>query len=209
MIVDWRAHFGDVELPFIYVQLPNYLKEVSEPMDQSWSEMRMAQDKALKLLNVGRVVTIDIGDAHDIHPKNKVEVGRRSAITALNLAYGESYNLSPNYKSHRIEGNHVYVKIDQPLKDLIIRDKYGYIRGFAMSGEDQKFHWAKATILNDEIEVSCDEVERPIAVRYAWSSNPGPLDLHNNEGWPLAPFRTDEWQGITEGNNYNSKDARF
>ena len=209
MIIDWRAHFGDFELPFIYVQLPNYLKEVSEPMDQSWSEMRMAQDKALKLLNVGRVVTIDIGDAHDIHPKNKVEVGRRSAITALNLAYGGRYNLSPNYKSHRIEDNHVYVKIDQPLKDLVVRDKYGYIRGFTISGEDQKFYWAKATILKNEIEVSCDKVERPIAVRYAWSSNPGPLDVHNNEGWPLAPFRTDNWQGITEGNNYNSKDARF
>lgn len=209
MIVDWRGHFGDVELPFLYVQLPNYLREASEPVDQSWSEMRMAQDQALKLLHVGRVVTIDIGDADDIHPKNKVEVGRRSAIVALNLTYGRHFILSPIYKNHRVEDHRIFVSIDQAVEDLVVRDKYGYIRGFAIAGADQKFYWAKATISNGEIEVFCEEVEKPVAIRYAWSSNPGTLNLFNKEGWPLAPFQTDNWKGITEGNRYHSKDARF
>lgn len=207
MISSWRKKWGDSELPFLYVQLANHLPELAEPTDENWAELRDSQDKALALEKVGRAIAIDIGEAGDIHPKNKVDVGRRLAKAALNIAYEvDSVRITPQYQTHEIVGSMIYINTSDNLNTS---DKYGYIRGFAVAGADKKFYWAKAWFEGDRIVVSSENVGSPVAVRYAWSSNPGSVDLYSDDGLPLAPFRTDDWDGVTKGKKFDHKAPRF
>lgn len=198
MIKDWRKQWGQGDFPFLFVQLANHQEESAEPKESNWAELREAQSMALALPNTGMAVTIDIGEANDIHPKNKLEVGMRLGIAAMKVAYGKQVIFSgPSFKQMRIEHDQIIIEYNKTGSGLMTRDKYGYVRGFQVAGEDRQFYWAQATINNNTVIVRCKNVKKPVAVRYAWDNNPGALDLYNKEGLPAVPFRTDNWKGIT------------
>lgn len=201
MIEDWRRTWGQGDFPFLFVQLPNYIPDKSkpdhpaEPEASAWAELRDAQRQALLAPNTGMAVTIDLGDPREIHPKNKQEVGRRLARQALSVAYGQSLlSAGPLYRSITIAGNEAHLQFYHVGSGLVARG--GELKGFAIAGADQKFVWAKATIVGSKIVVSSDQVPQPVAVRYAWADNPD-CNLYNKEGYPASPFRTDDWPGIT------------
>ena len=201
LIEDWRRTWGQGDFPFLFVQLPNYISDKTkpdhspEPEASAWAELRDAQRQALLAPNTGMAVTIDLGDPRDIHPKNKQEVGRRLARQALSVAYNQSILASgPMYRSMTVAGNEVHLQFYHVGGGLMARGTE--LRGFAVSGADQKFFWAKASIVGSKIVVSSDQVPQPVAVRYAWADNPD-CNLYNKEGFPASPFRTDDWPGIT------------
>ena len=151
---------------------------------------------ALSLPNTGMAVTIDIGEARDIHPRNKQDVGRRLALAALHDSYGKEVVYSgPVYTSMKVEGNKAIIEFDPMGSGLMVKDKYGYVKGFAIAGEDRVFHWARGMQLGNSIVLHCDRVKQPVAVRYGWADNPDDLNLYNLEGLPASPFRTDDWPG--------------
>jgi sialate O-acetylesterase len=198
MINDWRANWGQGDFPFLFVQLANFQKVQPQPRDDDWAELREAQLKTLALPNTGMAVTIDIGDAKDIHPKNKQEVGRRLALNALAQVYNKEIVYSgPIYKSMTVEGTKVRLTFDHINGSLKAKGSRK-LKGFAIAGADKKFYWAIAKIDGETIVVSSSKVKNPMAVRYAWASNPF-CNLYNQAGLPASPFRTDAWKGITEG----------
>jgi sialate O-acetylesterase len=200
MILDWRNKFNNKELPFVYVQLPNYKKIVAVPTDAEWAETRESQTVTLQLPNTAMACTIDQGEADNIHPKYKNEVGNRLALQAEYNFYGMK-NIIPSgpvYKKIKIEGNKILIEFDVTGNGLKTSDGSKEIKGFAIAGDDKKFVWAKAEIINDKtIAVSSDKILNPVAVRYAWADNPGTLNLTNNANMPAYPFRTDTWKGKT------------
>ena len=145
----------------------------------------------------GMAVTIDIGEAGDIHPRNKQEVGRRLALQALNKTYGMAVECSgPVYEGYEVDGDVIRIRFSSVGGGLAA--KGGKLEGFTIAGADRKFYWADARIVGDCVEVSCKDVPRPVAVRYAWAHNPI-CNLYNKAGLPASPFRTDDWMGITVG----------
>ncbi|UJH90631.1 9-O-acetylesterase [Antarcticibacterium sp. 1MA-6-2] len=200
LIKDWRKQFDQGPFPFLFVQLANYREETQEPNESLWAELREAQELALKEENTGMAVAIDLGEANDIHPKNKEDVGKRLGRLALKLAYDKDILAEgPRFDGMEIKGDQAVISFINTGKGLVAKDKYGYIRGFQIAGSDKKFYWAQASLVNDTIVVRSHQVKSPVAVRYAWSDNPGELDLYNSEGLPLVPFRTDNWKLSTEG----------
>jgi sialate O-acetylesterase len=197
MIKDWRKEWKS-DFPFYFVQLANYTAVLPQPAEASWAELREAQLQTLHLENTGMAVTIDIGNEKDIHPKNKQEVGRRLSLIARANAYNENIAFSgPIYDSYRIVKNSIRITFNHTDKGL--KTKNGeQLTGFAIAGPDHQFRWAKAVIEGNEVVVSCNEVENPISVRYAWAANPV-CNLFNGVDLPASPFRTDDWQGITYG----------
>lgn len=197
LIKSWRPPFAPMP-PFYFVQLANFKQAVSEPGESEWAELREAQAAALLLEATAMAVTIDIGDANDIHPRNKQEVGRRLALHALRNVHGRTDIVAsgPLFKSARFAGSEVTITFDSVGTGLIARG--GELKGFAIAGHDRRFVWADARIEGDHVIVSSPEVPRPVAVRYGWADNPQ-CNLFNSEGLPAAPFRTDKWPGITTG----------
>ncbi len=200
MIKDWRTQWNQGDFPFLFVQLANFMKADSVPAESTWAELREAQSMALSLPKTGMASAIDVGDALDIHPKDKLTVGNRLALSALAVAYRQPIeNMGPVYKEMKINGSNVEITFDHVVLGLKANDKYGYVKGFTLAGSDHKFHWAKATITGtNTIVVSCPDVTAPVAVRYGWANNPDDLNLYNSKGLPADPFRTDKWKGITE-----------
>jgi sialate O-acetylesterase len=199
MIRDWRAHWKQGDFPFFWVQLANFMKREAEPGQSAWAELREAQTLALDLPNTGQAVIIDIGEAGDIHPRNKQDVGKRLALAARAVAYGEDLTYSgPTYKSMTIEGGKVRLTFDHTGGGLVAKGG-GPLKGFAVAGKDNEWHWAEARIDGDTVVVSSDEVKEPVAVRYAWANNPE-CNLYNEAGLPASPFRTDDWPGTTVEN---------
>ncbi len=197
MIKDWRKQWN-LSFPFYFVQLANYEKSLADPSESNWAELREAQLQTLHLENTGMAVTIDIGDAKDIHPKNKQEVGHRLALIAEAKTYNQKTEYSgPVFETYVIEGNSIRIKFSHTEEGLKTPDATT-LKGFAIAGPDHKFQWAEAKIDGNEIVVSCKDVSDPIAVRYAWSKNPV-CNLYNGAGLPASPFRTDDWPGITAG----------
>lgn len=201
MIRDWRNQWAQGNFPFLFVQLANFMSPKDQPSESEWAELREAQTMTLALPNTGMASAIDIGEAVDIHPKNKQEVGRRLALNALKIAYDKNVVYSgPTFDSIRIEGNKAYINFMHVGSGLDVHDPYGYVKGFAISGPDHNFHWAKAEKVNDAtVVVYSDQVLNPVAVRYGWADNPSDLNLYNQEGLPADPFRTDQWNGMTFG----------
>jgi sialate O-acetylesterase len=200
MITDWREHWGQGDFPFLYVQLANFKKAPEEPGDSDWAELREAQTMALKLPNTGMAVIIDIGEADNIHPRNKQDVGYRLAQNAKKIGYGQDIVYTgPLYKSMKTEGTKIRISFSNIGSGLMIKDRYGYLKGFSMAGKDKKFVWAKAYIDGDDVYVFSDAIEKPVAVRYGWADNPDDVNLYNKEGFPASPFRTDDWPGVTVG----------
>lgn len=198
MIEDWRKQWDRPDMPFLFVQLANFRAPALQPVDDPWAELREAQFMTLSLPFTGMAVTIDIGEADDIHPKNKQDVGLRLALHALHMAYGRNLVYSgPMYDSMQVENNLVRLRFSHTGSGLFADDKYGYLKGFAIAGNDRVFHWAKAKLQGNEVVVYSDAVKDPVAVRYAWAINPDDANLYNKEGLPASPFRTDDWPGIT------------
>ncbi len=191
MIQDWRSRFGAGDFPFFIVQLANFMARKPEPEESQWAELREAQLlTAMKDAHTGLAVIIDIGEANDIHPRNKQDVGRRLALSARGIAYGENIVYSgPIYKSMRIRENAVQLSFDHAGGGLVARGG-GKLEGFAIAGQDKKFLWADARIEGETVVVSSPQVEKPVAVRYGWANNPA-CNLYNKEGLPASPFRTD------------------
>ena len=198
MISNWRDEWGQDDFPFYWVQLADFRSEASEPGESSWAELREAQTMTMdKLSNTGEAVIIETGEAYDIHPKNKQTVGRRLARWALAREYGISIPYrSPRYSSMETSGSTVTLTFDHAgsgWRTFDVRE----VRGFTIAGDDRKFVHAQARILDDSrIEVSSQHVSVPVAVRYGWADNPI-VNMFNNSGLPLTPFRTDDWPGTT------------
>ncbi|MBK8501381.1 MAG: sialate O-acetylesterase [Saprospiraceae bacterium] len=210
MIEDWRTHWKMPNLPFFFVQLANYQAEANEPGQSDWAELREAQSLALEMPFTGMAVTIDIGEANDIHPANKLDVGKRLGLAARKVAYLDPViGHGPKLVDIKFGQKSAMVSYDASGGRLITKDKFGYIRGFQIAGSDQKFYWARAEIVGDQVRVYASEVANPVAVRYGWSNNPGPLDLVNEEGLPALPFRSDQWPGVTAGVKFDYQAARF
>jgi sialate O-acetylesterase len=204
LIADWRERWHQGDFPFLYVQLANYTKGQIKPSEGGWAYLREAQLKTLALANTGIAVTIDIGDAKDIHPKDKLDVGLRLALAAKHVAYRQDLVYSgPIYDAMKIETNTIRLTFKHTGGGLQIRvppwtptgtqqPAPTELTGFAIAGADRNWVWAKAQIDGNTVVVSSDQVPLPVAVRYGWASNPS-CDLYNKEGLPASPFRTDDW----------------
>ena len=196
MIRDWRTQWGQGDFPFLFVQLANYTTVSKQPQESAWAELREAQTMALRLPKTGMAVIIDIGEAHDIHPRNKQDVGKRLSLAARGVAFGEKdfvYS-GPMYDTMKVDGGKVRLTFKHTGGGLVAKD--GPLKGFAVAGKDKRFVWAEATIDGDAVVVSSPTVAQPVAVRYAWANNPV-CNLYNKEGLPAGPFRTDDWPGVT------------
>jgi sialate O-acetylesterase len=190
LIQDWRKKWG-YTFPFLYVQLAGFQPNKDEPAEYPWAELREAQSMALALPNTGMATTIDIGDENDIHPKDKQDVAHRLALAAADVAYGEKIvDSGPTYETMRIDGDRIRIKFSNLGSGLLLKDKYGYGRGFEIAGADGKFRWAQARKDGQDIVVFNDSVSQPVAVRYDWMNTPDG-NLFNAEGLPAVPFRTD------------------
>jgi sialate O-acetylesterase len=195
MIRDWRRAWGEGDFPFYYVQLANWHSVKTEPTESEWAELREAQTMTLHEPSTGMAVIIDIGDANDIHPRNKLDVGHRLAVWALAETYHQKIEPSgPLFDSYSIEGNKVRLRFKHSA-GLHTADS-GPPKGFAIAAVDQKFYWADARIEGDTILIWNQSVATPVAVRYAWADNPT-VNLYNGANLPASPFRTDDWQGVT------------
>lgn len=200
MILSWRYEFAkaqgipreDSEFPFLFVQLANYRQHHPEPTDSYWAQIREAQTGTLEIPHTGMAVAIDVGEENDIHPKNKQEVGRRLALIAEAHAYFSEVEFSgPLYSGMQVEDGKVRLNLSN-AEGLKSKDG-GPIKGFALAGEDRKFHWADAVIDADHVVVSSPKVPNPVAIRYGWADNPD-CNLVNGAGLPASPFRSDKWK---------------
>ena len=209
LINDWRDHWKQGDFPFLIVQLPNFGQPQKEPGESTWALTREAQAGALSLPNTGMAVTLDIGDARDIHPRDKQDVAIRLGLVARRVAYGENgvvfsgptlKEATPGGGKIRITFDHIgsgltigrapdpfYTSRKEPIPTTLPDE----LEGFAIAGQDGKFVWAKATIEGDTVVVENAAVPYPVSVRYGWADNPT-CNLYNKEGLPAAPFRTDD-----------------
>jgi sialate O-acetylesterase len=197
MIRSWRQAFGREDLPFLFVQLASFKPRQPEPGESDWAELREAQAMALALPHTGMALAIDVGDAEDIHPRDKRTVGERLALEALRVAYGRDVaSRGPTFRSLHIDGGSVRVELDH-AEGLATTDG-GPPAGFALAGEDRVFHWAEAELTDGAVVLRSPAVPTPVAVRFAWADNPA-HNLKNAAGLPAVPFRTDDWPGVTAG----------
>ena len=189
LINDWRNKFRQGTLPFIFVQLPNFMEVQYLPSESQWAEVRFGQFKSLSVPNTAMVVTIDAGEWNDVHPLEKRIVGERSALAARKLAYGEEtieYS-GPIFKSAVKEEDKIILEFDHTGSGLTVKGGHD-LYYFSVAGADRKYVWAKAVIDNNHVVLNSDEVPDPVYVRYAWADNPEGANLYNNEGLPASPF---------------------
>jgi sialate O-acetylesterase len=198
LIGSWRDGLHNKDLEFLIVQLPNHGAIPDEPGESAWAELREAQFMTLRHVpQTGMAVTIDVGDPKDLHPHRKLEVGQRLALWAEGTLYKQRIEYSgPLYESMRVEGDVIRVRFTHVGSGLEAPNGET-LHGFAVAGEDRKFHWAEARIDGAAVVVSSRDVPSPIAVRYAWADSPV-CNLFSKDGLPASPFRTDDWPGITE-----------
>jgi len=195
MIQDWRRAWNQGDFPFFFVQLASYDQDYA-PAD-SWAVVRESQAKTLALPKTGFAVAADIGEAHDIHPKNKQEVGRRLALAAEAVAYGRKVEYSgPVFQSLHAENGTLRLRFSHLGGGLVMRG--ATLAGFQIAGENQKFVTAEAKIDGNDVVLSSPKVPKPVAARYAWADDPK-CSLYNRAGLPAPPFRTDDWTVPTQG----------
>lgn len=193
IIADWRGRFLQGDFPFGIVSLANFHERKEIPDESTWAELREAQAfTARRIPACGLAVTIDIGEADNIHFKNKQDVGRRLALWAEATQYGRTHEWSgPWYKNMIVDGSSIRVQFDRVGGGLRSADGKPLV-GFSIAGEDRVFTWAEASIDGDTVVVKAPSVAKPVAVRYAWADNPA-CNLVNQTGLPAVPFRTDDW----------------
>lgn len=206
LIGELRQLFHDEKLPFYFVQLPAYRAATDDPAGgDAWSYLRESQRQCLTTPHTGMAVTVDIGDAEDIHPTNKADVGERLAAWALKNEYGKQ-DVTPGgplYRELSIAGNKARLHFDSVGAGLmigtkagrlpVVEDRNGQLQRFAVAGKDRQWHWGEATLDGDTVVVHSPAVTAPVAVRYAFSANPAGANLYNRNGFPASPFRTDDW----------------
>lgn len=195
LIVAWRSFFEEPEMPFGIVQLANYMERKDVPTESGWAELREAQRRvALTLPGCGLATAIDLGEAEDIHPRRKREVGDRLALWALHCVHGRKDlpYAGPLYAEHWREKNGIRIRFTH-AEGLQVRGKE--LRGFQIAGMDRRWVWAEAEIQGDTVFVSSPAVSTPVAVRYAWQANPE-ITLENAWGLPASSFRTDDWPDL-------------
>jgi sialate O-acetylesterase len=202
MILDWRKQWDQGDFPFLFVQLAAY----DRPSEPTWPELREAQRKALELPNTGMAVTIDIGHPTNIHPENKWDVGKRLALAARKVAYGKDITFSgPILETAEPAGNKMRLTFSQVGNGLKVIGDYDYLMGFEVSADNEHFEFAKAEIIDEKtVIVWTDKVKQPAHVRYAWKNYPSEANLYNSADLPASPFRTGDWNWITEGKLYGN-----
>lgn len=199
LVKGWRTVFENDELSFYWVQLANFRKPENKPEGGGWGPVREGQKRALRVPNTGMAVIIDIGAPHDIHPRNKQDVGRRLSLWALAKNYGKDIVYSgPLYKGMKVEGSKVRVSFDHVGSGLMVGRKDGHaptvevhgapLSHFSLQDEDGKWHWASAKIDGETVVVWSDDVAKPTNVRLGYESNPACFNLYNKEGLPASPF---------------------
>lgn len=193
LITNWRELWQWPDMPFLLVQLPNFMEKKDRPTDSGWARIRDAQFRtALSVPHTELAVTYDAGEWNDIHPLDKKTVAHRLFLGARRLVYGEKVNASgPLYKDMQVDGDRIVLSFTETGRGLACRGKE--LKHFAIASEDRKFVWAKAVIRGNKVVVSSPEVKHPVAVRYAWSDNPSDANLCNKDGLLASPFRTDNW----------------
>ena len=195
MIRDWREHYQQDAMPFYFVQLANLGAPSDLPANDSWPLLREAQAKALALPGTGMAAAFDIGEALDIHPKNKQDIGRRLALQALAKTYGKAVEFhGPIYQKSEVRGNSLVIHFEHA--DGLKTTDGSAPKGFAIAGEDRVFHRATAIIDRACVVLTADKVPSPVAARYAFADNPI-ANLYNAANLPAHPFRTDDWNQIT------------
>ena len=223
LIRDWRKLWGKADLPFFWCQLANYRETPRQPGESTWAELREAQSQALALPQTGQVVTIDVGEARDIHPRDKATPGKRLADLALARVYGRKTPVSgPVFAGAEFGGGRAVISFDgaaggleaapvpatqvltsiPPRSAPLTRNSPDSpLEGFALCGTNRVWHWAEAVIDGDTVVVRAPGVPEPVAVRYAWSDNPI-ANLRGKNGLPAAPFRSDDFPLTTQGTSY-------
>ncbi|RKD92377.1 sialate O-acetylesterase [Mangrovibacterium diazotrophicum] len=190
LIQDWRTQFQRPELPFLFVQLANLGEPQKLPSESNWAELRDAQRRTLELPKTGMAVIYDIGEWNDIHPLNKKDVGHRLSLQAQSVAYGDSDVVSsgPLYQSMKIENGSIVLTFISVGSDLFTNS---LLQGFQIAGEDGRFEWAHAVVLDkNTVKVWSENIQNPRTVRYGWANNPADANLKNKEGLPASPFTT-------------------
>jgi len=189
LIADWRVHWHQRNMPFLFVQLTNFMDTHTTPSESSWAELRMAQLKILDVQNTGMAVSIDLGEWNDIHPLNKRDVGSRLALQAMRVAYGDKKVIAsgPLFKSIERRGNKLILSFSNTGNGLISRGG-NPLNYFSIAGADKKFVWAKAEIKGEQVIVWNEAIPDPSFVRYAWADNPQGANLYNQEHLPASPF---------------------
>ncbi len=192
LIGEWRTLRGQDELPFLIVQLPDFMEAKDEPSEGDWAVLRDQQLKTLTVPNTAMAVTIGLGEWNDIHPLRKKEVGQRLALAAEKIAYGDRKVVAsgPTYQSMKVRGNKVILRFTNCGSGLTTNDGKE-LKHFAIAATDKKFVWGKAVIKGKKIIVWNETVVNPVIVRYAWADNPAGANLYNKEGLPASPFTTE------------------
>jgi sialate O-acetylesterase len=223
LIKDWRARWNQPELPFYFCQLANMGPKSAQPGDTNWAELREAQSLTLAQPHTGQAVLIDVGEANDIHPRNKQVVGARLAAIALSQTYGKAVPFSgPVYESMKVVGEKVILSfkktggalVAKPLPatydvnslagqtaPIVRNSPESQLEGFAICGADRKWVWADAKIDGEQVVVWSSRVPAPVAVRYGWAMNPT-CNLYNTAGLPASPFRTDDFPISSQTTTY-------
>jgi sialate O-acetylesterase len=190
MITTWRAHFGQGDLPFYWVQLQGF-KASFDPTGLNYALMREAQTETLILPNTGQALAIDIGEPDNIHPINKQEVGRRLALLAKNRIYGlATDDTGPTFAGAVREGAAMRVRFTHAGSGLVAHEKP--VQSLEIAGADRRFFPANGRVERDTLVVAAPEVKEPVAVRYAWRNFPE-ANLYSGTGLPAVPFRSDDW----------------
>jgi sialate O-acetylesterase len=189
LINDWRIKWQEGPIPFLFVQLPNFMEVQYLPSESQWAELRFGQLKSLSVLNTAMAVTIDAGEWNDIHPLGKKVVGERLALAARKLAYGNEKIVysGPVFRSSVQDGDRIIIEFDHIGSGLVVKGG-GDLNQFAIAGADRKFVWAEAIIEDNRVIIRSDEIKSPVFVRYAWADNPDGANLYNIEGLPASPF---------------------
>ena len=186
----FRSAWRQPELPFLWVQLPNFRSGGDTPEESPWAELRESQSAALALAHTGQAVTIGLGDPDDIHPTNKQDVAHRLVLSARHVIFGESIVASgPVFRALKIEGDRARLSFEA-ADGLAARGGGTQLSGFEIAGDDHRYRPALARIDGDSVVVSSADVPHPTAVRYAWSDNPVEADLVDRHGLPASPFRS-------------------
>lgn len=193
LIEGWRKQWN-ADFPFLFVQLANFKEDKKQPADYQWAALREAQQMTLKVPKTGMAVTIDIGDVNDIHPKNKQDVGKRLALVAEKVIYdnNEIVYSGPTFKEFKTVNDSIVVEFTNVGTGLKVKDQYGYVKGFAIAGNDKVFKWAKGYQNGNTLILYNETIKNPTAVRYDWGNSPDG-NIYNKEGLPAVPFRTDNY----------------
>lgn len=195
LVDDWRQQWLIGDFPFLIVQMPNFRPPAPQPAESSWATLRESQAYPLVRPKTEIAVTIDVGEPYLIHPPNKATVGERLSLAAMGIAYGQNIPFrSPGLSHVQVQGNSLLLTLKDVGGGMQSNGSSPTIRGFAVAGLNGQYHWADAELVGpQQVRLTCEAVPQPRYVRYAWSDNPGELQLYSAEGLPLRPFRTDSF----------------